>query len=555
MNPEESVNMEESTPRRSIGLNELSRHIYDSPIPQLKLANISPINNEQPKSSLPDLLVGSKQIEESPPLSVGSKQAGLESFLKNNPLVLTPSPMMHKIYTQRSDLTKEPIPEFPNENINNDTPQIQPKTPKKHFQFYSTPPKEAKINCCNHCTIKCIEFQLRIIEKVNYIAIELEAIYQLTVLKIIALSLMLYALHSVYPTESQFDYILVVNIFSSYAYGLSIIVLNYSKLLLRKDHQTNSKFNDSAFFFYFIAAMVLLVSGFISVYIIIMYEILEWEYLLFMCLLILISITDTLGIIIIGAPFLVIVAVEVMVYMCIHKIIMWMKPSKSQIRGVDLPPLIALSKCSCRMKDMEGNTGCITCSICLEDFRGRERIVVMPCSDDHIFHLSCIRKWMKNNEVCPTCRAEFEYEESNVSGNRSRLASSVQYSLSNVISPRRGTLRLTPIPSGTLSALGQQRKSITTHYNLYTNLSRGEVPRESPLKHNVSLGERLFHNATPLGGGGRVFMAQLHLQGTDLDTHRRINFFHHLDKGEGDEVQIEEQKEMGRSNSKYSLHQ
>ncbi|EYU30974.1 hypothetical protein MIMGU_mgv1a023613mg, partial [Erythranthe guttata] len=44
------------------------------------------------------------------------------------------------------------------------------------------------------------------------------------------------------------------------------------------------------------------------------------------------------------------------------------------------------------------------CSICLEGFSGEEPLG-MPCS--HIFHGSCIGKWLRNNPFCPICRSRF----------------------------------------------------------------------------------------------------------------------------------------------------
>ncbi|KAL7104345.1 hypothetical protein ACP275_08G238600 [Erythranthe tilingii] len=47
------------------------------------------------------------------------------------------------------------------------------------------------------------------------------------------------------------------------------------------------------------------------------------------------------------------------------------------------------------------------CSICLEGFSGDvcEEPLGMPCS--HIFHGSCIGKWLRNNPFCPLCRSRF----------------------------------------------------------------------------------------------------------------------------------------------------
>ena len=45
------------------------------------------------------------------------------------------------------------------------------------------------------------------------------------------------------------------------------------------------------------------------------------------------------------------------------------------------------------------------CAICLEDCNMIWKR--LPCG--HMFHRSCIRKWMKNKKTCPLCRREFPF--------------------------------------------------------------------------------------------------------------------------------------------------
>jgi len=42
------------------------------------------------------------------------------------------------------------------------------------------------------------------------------------------------------------------------------------------------------------------------------------------------------------------------------------------------------------------------CSICLQKYRGRMKIVELQCK--HNFHQTCIDKWIKDNHSCPYCR-------------------------------------------------------------------------------------------------------------------------------------------------------
>ena len=45
-----------------------------------------------------------------------------------------------------------------------------------------------------------------------------------------------------------------------------------------------------------------------------------------------------------------------------------------------------------------------SCRICLEELGGGSEVTVMPCS--HVFHGSCIIRWLKQSHVCPICRFE-----------------------------------------------------------------------------------------------------------------------------------------------------
>lgn len=44
------------------------------------------------------------------------------------------------------------------------------------------------------------------------------------------------------------------------------------------------------------------------------------------------------------------------------------------------------------------------CSICLGEFKLHERVRVLPeCA--HLFHVTCIDKWLEHHSSCPLCRA------------------------------------------------------------------------------------------------------------------------------------------------------
>jgi hypothetical protein len=42
------------------------------------------------------------------------------------------------------------------------------------------------------------------------------------------------------------------------------------------------------------------------------------------------------------------------------------------------------------------------CAVCLADINLTSVIRALPC--DHIFHINCIDKWLRNNASCPVCR-------------------------------------------------------------------------------------------------------------------------------------------------------
>jgi len=48
------------------------------------------------------------------------------------------------------------------------------------------------------------------------------------------------------------------------------------------------------------------------------------------------------------------------------------------------------------------------CAICLQKFKGTDIIKEFPCK--HIFHKSCILKWIKNSDMCPLCKYDITEE-------------------------------------------------------------------------------------------------------------------------------------------------
>jgi len=48
------------------------------------------------------------------------------------------------------------------------------------------------------------------------------------------------------------------------------------------------------------------------------------------------------------------------------------------------------------------------CSICLEQFFGRDSILVFECNPVHYFHVPCAKGWLEKNPTCPLCRKQFD---------------------------------------------------------------------------------------------------------------------------------------------------
>ncbi|KAL2498242.1 Ubiquitin--protein ligase [Abeliophyllum distichum] len=52
--------------------------------------------------------------------------------------------------------------------------------------------------------------------------------------------------------------------------------------------------------------------------------------------------------------------------------------------------------------DQNINSG--SCMICLDEFPIGSKAICMPCS--HMFHSSCLKKWLRTSHYCPICRFE-----------------------------------------------------------------------------------------------------------------------------------------------------
>jgi len=61
---------------------------------------------------------------------------------------------------------------------------------------------------------------------------------------------------------------------------------------------------------------------------------------------------------------------------------------------------ISFNEETCKAKD---------CSVCQEDYKNGENLLVMPC--EHTFHKDCVKKWLSMHNSCPVCRKPLEGRE------------------------------------------------------------------------------------------------------------------------------------------------
>ena len=67
------------------------------------------------------------------------------------------------------------------------------------------------------------------------------------------------------------------------------------------------------------------------------------------------------------------------------------------------------------------------CSICLEYINKKTKAsCITNC--DHIFHIACIKVWLKNNQNCPMCREKIDTYFNRIKCEKCEIKSSCSYS-------------------------------------------------------------------------------------------------------------------------------
>ena len=52
----------------------------------------------------------------------------------------------------------------------------------------------------------------------------------------------------------------------------------------------------------------------------------------------------------------------------------------------------------------EEHSETVECIICMEDYKGEDETIALPCDSRHFFHAECITGWLKTNNSCPLCK-------------------------------------------------------------------------------------------------------------------------------------------------------
>lgn len=77
-----------------------------------------------------------------------------------------------------------------------------------------------------------------------------------------------------------------------------------------------------------------------------------------------------------------------------------------EIQGVDINPMrqAKIQLLPVHNYTLSEKTQCSsTCSVCLESYVEGESLKTLPCM--HVFHTTCIDRWLMQRPVCPVCKS------------------------------------------------------------------------------------------------------------------------------------------------------
>ena len=305
-------------------------------------------------------------------------------------------------------------PEISNKNTLKQN-KVHKNKDKEFQQFYSENvgrPGETPLTCMESWG-KGVEKRLTFVENIfdfcDTIANKLIFIIYRCIMSVLVIAFLIIQ----YVTDpNNLEIYLITSIAFCIVYLLTIILLKILRLILQRAGDTGGTNNCDLCFtiWYYIIAFALMLS-FVALIVIAEQE--GWELTsraFFWCTIFLL-IADAAGMFIVSFPLILLILLEKMSYTIIY-FTCGALCRKKEIPGVTCPPDLYLKK---HEKELARGGGVSikegsSCPICLGVLREGQFVVSLPCGEEHIFHRHCITIWLVDHNVCPTCRAEFDYQ-------------------------------------------------------------------------------------------------------------------------------------------------
>ena len=202
---------------------------------------------------------------------------------------------------------------------------------------------------------------------------------------------------------------ILINIVFCVSYLLSIIILNIARYVATKSNNLESNFNLISTAWYYLNAFGLVLSCDSILVMIILVRCWNINYYIYFTCIGLTLVTDALGLFVLSFPVMIGIMFECAIYYLIQMTCgRCLRKGIIPIPGVNCAPNLYLKQHEQEVAETNANNHC---PICLSAFKEGQYVVFMPCGEAHIFHRHCITTWMKNHGECPTCRAEFLYQD------------------------------------------------------------------------------------------------------------------------------------------------
>lgn len=150
-------------------------------------------------------------------------------------------------------------------------------------------------------------------------------------------------------------------------------------------------------------------------------------------------------------------------------------------------------------KEMLGDNGKASCSICMDEVQLDDEVARLPCA--HWFHEQCVKAWLSEHDTCPHCRKGIGEEAEQASGASSGRSAARQWAdgtVTTVVSEVDANARTAgyqmPFPSSRRRSSGLGRSS---------RRPSEQQPSRRPSESNHGGGGGLLDRARSLFGGRR----------------------------------------------------